>query len=726
MGSICSSDAPFKCFDGSCRRTPLECVSLAIAVKTNSASSLPIASGVAHDAVACDEGEELCWNGACAPSAQFATFCPAIPSCPIEKPFRCPDGSCIDRATDECEAPGDCPTQATYPDGSESKRITRCVDGTCRKACTQRAKGCGGLTPLMCPNKAQYCFPAPSDSSKDNTTCYATPQEVCLSNCNRDVSATPQVVYIPAAADVTVDVAVDERSTVHTWIEAPAGAFGGATKLKITPVTPDQMAGGYTLINKRRNPVTYQQVAVGTPFQCQAEAVPGAQPPPGRASGWPVNITVWGNVDKQRFDSSGTVRPAVTTPCPWVGTFNLFFDGAAATRGCNGSVTFTETTIDLSFNTFNDPGCDTIVFKGSIMSVPVDTGDNFDVIWNITSSGGANPLPVGTQLCTSLNDVISRNRIYFYTSPTNSTCPPPLTADGVASLRGVPAPGFVDACAAATQAGIIDSVDICFGVFDTRKEFKCLTGFYERTDPDFGTAPQLPDVNGFRSWFEGSGRRSSVIRGRLSQCNPGLIYGFFYVPLPPPPTKRSNEETFWEKYGAVIISMSVIGVFLCFVLGYALSRLIRYRTKYKEEKKEAEELRQEATMMAETMGGLGVWDEEVQMVSNPLVLQFNEQKKKLDEVEQSLEQQEERDAAEMDRLDKERQMIVAEMNRLKAEISKQQAAKSASRDDAPPPVVAGGAAGGPSGDWGGMDSAQPEQHSFEPQQMGAKPKKRDL
>jgi len=126
------------------------------------------------------------------------------------------------------------------------------------------------------------------------------------------------------------------------------------------------------------------------------------------------------------------------------------------------------------------------------------------------------------------------------------------------------------------------------------------------------------------------------------------------------------------------------------------------------------------------MGGLGVWDEEVQMVSNPLVLQFNEQKKKLDEVQASLDAQEQRDAEDMDRLDKERQMIIAEMNRLKSEIGKQQGAKQAQRvDDAPPVAAAGaGAAGGaPSADY--MESNQPEQHSFAPQQMGAKPKKRD-
>jgi hypothetical protein len=540
---------------------------------------------------------------------------------------------------------------------------------------------------------------------------------VCISNCNRDTPASPQTVFVPSVQDITIDVAVDKYASVQTWMEIPAGTFGGATTFKIQSITADMMKNGFIRVNRKAVKKTFQEVAVGVPFTCTVFPVAGAVSPAGRVGAWPLNITVYGNVDKQKFSTGGAAPPLVVTPCPWIGKFAL---SGVTNLNCSGTVTFTDTTISISYNTANDGACggQLAATTGKILSV-TDNGDYFDTVWNISTSAAVN-----STLCLTLSNVATLRRVYF-TFADLTLCPPNESTDPAnAALRATPDNANTDACAAASAANVIDPVDICFGFFDTRtREFKCFGGYYERTEADFRSDFENPTTMGFPAWAETSGRRSTLMRGRLSSCLPGQYYGFYYVPLPPPPTKTGKTQSFWEKYGGIILGVGIGGLVFLFLLFYALSRLIRYRRKYLEEKEEAEKLRTAAADMAENFGGLGVYDEDVTMVTNPLVIQFNEQKKKLDELDSNLKVQEERDAQEMDRLDKERQAILKEMERIKSAIQAQNAQKKAQRVDDAPAVSTGGAAQAQT-DWGGSTGGDTQ--SFEPQQMGAKPKKRDL
>jgi len=331
---------------------------------------------------------------------------------------------------------------------------------------------------------------------------------------------------------------------------------------------------------------------------------------------------------------------------------------------------------------------------------------------------------VNSIICIRLSNSAASLRVYFYLNNI-ANCP----ADGSTDPNQItavaePDNSNSDQCAANSAANVIDPTDICFGFYYIPTgEFRCIGGYYERTEDDYRSNPASPLTTGFTSWNDISGRRSTLMRGRLSQCYPYAYYGFYYVPLPPPPAPTHSTESFWQKYGGIILGVGISGIVIFLLLFFALARLVRYRRKYLEEKAEAKQLRDQASDMAENFGGIGVYDEEVTMVTNPLVIQFHEQKKKLDELDQTLKGQEERDAQEMDRLDKERQAILKEMERLKAAIQTQNASKKAQRvDDAP--AVASTSAAAPTGDYGG--STDPEQHSFEPQAMGAKPKKRDL
>jgi len=275
------------------------------------------------------------------------------------------------------------------------------------------------------------------------------------------------------------------------------------------------MKNGFVRINRQAVKKTFQQVAVGAPFTCTELAVPGVVSPPGR---WPLNITVYANVDKQKFSTGGAARPTVT-PCPWIGKFSL---GAITSLNCTGTVTFTETTINITYNSANGPCGGQLATKGSILSV-VDNGDYFDTVWNVSTNAVDN-----MTLCLTLSNVATSRRMYF--SFTDQTVCPANEATGsdIASLRATPDNANTDACAAAASANIIDPVDICFGFFDTRtREFRCFGGYYERTENDFRSDPANPETTGFPAWSEGSGRRSTLMRGRMSSCLPGQYYGFY-------------------------------------------------------------------------------------------------------------------------------------------------------------------------------------------------------
>jgi len=549
---------------------------------------------------------------------------------------------------------------------------------------------------------------------------------VCASNCFRDIPAVPQVVSASVLEDTIVDIAVLDNAP-STWIEIPSGAFGGSSSVKFTPVTQSQLTHGYVVINGVPESRTFQQAVLGTPFGCQVDTVSGAA----GVFEFPLNITVYGMVDTTSFDETNQVVLQYSTPCDWIGTWELT---NLQYQVCTGTVVFGSDQQSIQFNLTSTPTddseCDTLGFTGTIIAAPTPISGGYQVIWNVTSVSLANSaqiVVVGQNVCTTLIDQGSR-RMYMSLGNASAlaTCAAadPNEPAIIRSLRVDDPATFTnpDACSAAANNALIGSTDICFGQYQPgRRQFQCFAGYYERTEAD----PQ-----GFPSWVPASGRPSNVMRGRLESCQPDTYYGFFYVPLPPQPQTIIGAESEWDKYGKIALGVTIPLVFILCVLFYAIWRLKRYRDKYKEEKVEAEELRAHAAEIAETHGGLGVWDEEVQMVSNPLVLQFNEQKKKLDEVDQTLGHREELDRLEMERLDKERQMIVEEMNRLKDMLQKQQENKKAQRvDDAPavqPAVAAGGrGAQGPTADWDSAGSGV-EQHTFQPEALGAKPRKKEF
>ncbi|MGL4948010.1 MAG: hypothetical protein ACRC42_01320, partial [Mycoplasma sp.] len=113
----CSVNAPFKCYDNTCRRDPLDCPTA-----PNCPSESPI----------------LCWDGRCLANRGD---CFAPTKCPINTPVKCPDNRCR-KTVDDCKAIMNCPNE-----------FIRCPNGVCaRKWSDCRAQECAFNFPFKCDN----------------------------------------------------------------------------------------------------------------------------------------------------------------------------------------------------------------------------------------------------------------------------------------------------------------------------------------------------------------------------------------------------------------------------------------------------------------------------------------------------------------------------------------------------------------------------------------------
>jgi len=121
-------------------------------------------------------------------------------------------------------------------------------------------------------------------------------------------------------------------------------------------------------------------------------------------------------------------------------------------------------------------------------------------------------------------------------------------------------------------------------------------------------------------------------------------------------------------------------------------RLCRYRDKYKQETKHLQQLEDEARALDMNAGGLGIADDEVRMVANPLVLEMRELEERITKVNKELEVQSQSEANEIDALEVERAKLYAKIQQVKQEMAKNEALNDANKKQ---PKAAGGAAVAP-------------------------------
>eukprot|EP00808_Paulinella_micropora_P007092 g32627.t1 len=696
-GPLCKFPQGFKCFDGSCQSRPLDCIERGLsATVSSSRRRLAFSENQEHS---CSAGFSLCWDGACYP--RDSSYCPVLPACPDEAATRCPDGSCTNVTAKSCVDP----KAMACPGGT-----VRCLDGACR-----RQGDCSNVLFNGCtsqPGRNYYCRRKAQSCVADEATCNSGLQEVCATECFREQPALPQLVSVPLDHDVTIDVSLSNLTTPVTWLEVPAGAFGSRASLRITPVSLLDLDGGYYVLNQQQKPVQHAQILRSTPFKCEVRTMGPFN------SKFPLNVTVWGKADREQFAEPGK-RLEIVAPCEWRGKWGVRARCGGASLP--GNLTVGKTDLNLLINPDNViPSCPDETEEGTCLCYNIS---RIGTITNLTATSPTKALTLDQGFCMSFVALTSIYRAFYHTDPAEMhKCPtydrPTDVLPGRASLR---LSREENICQTEGKAGEVRPNDLCFGYLLGGK-WSCVQGYYERID--------------FPTWDPSSGERSFVMRGRLDRCIPGAVYGFLNIPLPPEPVAARSEQSIWEKYGDTILGVSISFCFVAVCIAFIITRLVRYRNKYKREKKEAEQLREQAAEYQEKMGGLGMWDDDMEMVTNPLVLKISEEKKKLDDVNDKLAKQEAADEAEAERLEKDRQQILAEMKRLADKLAEAQSKNTARVDyDTAPPVAAVVAAPGASrqndygdddaygGDYGGGDDGG---GGFDTgSSMGAKPKKRD-
>jgi len=244
------------------------------------------------------------------------------------------------------------------------------------------------------------------------------------------------------------------------------------------------------------------------------------------------------------------------------------------------------------------------------------------------------------------------------------------TAPGVV-LSGL-SPYTYPTCGGGSE-GLISAQDICLGQFDPTVNpplWSCVR-------------PSYTDRVTYPVWVESWGYLPTVMTAQNIYYQTSKTQGFLYIPLPPPDIIQPQGESWWQKYGKIVLGVTISMFILLLILAYAISRLIRYREKYLVEKRDAAALREEAQELDEKHGGLGVYDEEVEMIANPLVVQMQELQKQLEQTNASLSTQEELDATQMAAMDKERQRILEEIKRVKEAIAAQKKNAPTAAYDAP-------------------------------------------
>jgi len=144
------------------------------------------------------------------------------------------------------------------------------------------------------------------------------------------------------------------------------------------------------------------------------------------------------------------------------------------------------------------------------------------------------------------------------------------------------------------------------------------------------------------------------------------MYAFLYITLSDEQVAPIVSPTFFEQYQSLIIGIICGTLLIILMTMYIISRLIRYRDKYKAEKEELRVLHNRARELDEKAGGLGYADDEVVMMANPLVVEMKGLEEHIRQVNQLMNVQEMADKMEMASIERERSHLIDEINQVKA------------------------------------------------------------
>lgn len=181
----------------------------------------------------------------------------------------------------------------------------------------------------------------------------------------------------------------------------------------------------------------------------------------------------------------------------------------------------------------------------------------------------------------------------------------------------------------------------------------------------------------------------------------GTAYAFITAPVPTYVPLDVHQDDVLAKNVVAIIFGIIFGIVFLGILFYLAFRLSRYRKKYKDEKAEADRLKEEVQTMERFGAQAGQTDDQVAMTENPLAAKLahlqqavKEEDVKLQEAEQGLRIQEADIRREhIDNMRQNRDKMHAELEKLKRQVAEAQAASGAAThlEDEPAPAGAGAA-----------------------------------
>ena len=618
-----------QCFDGSCASSPLACYARAYQVNQPTAAAttaFDVNRNVLNQSCS-RETQFPCANGLCLWSQAASTqqLCVPIAACPVAYPLRCPDGSCISAGTvSSCNVTSTC------------QSAVRCDDGSCRPSaslCVAR-NGCPASTPFFCPGTAASCVASIADCSSNpfialssapyvplarrllQTTVAAAGSQVCAENCDRDRVAVAQQVAVAMMGNTIIDVSFDSANVVRTQIVIPAGALSvNVSSVAIAPVAVSALASTAT---------PFASTVLSTPFSCST----------GSTSPFLLNLTVNAAVDLQLPSSSATSTStsstssdsSVTTPCALTTTTSPFAVAAYTANGgnssCTGTLQLTTHGMALAWTTGCASKSDALSVAGALTQILAPSyASGFTngygascLCYNLTQSSSS-VYSTGSTFCmfVSHSSASSPYLAAFARDEADAStrCPGPQeTAVNNYFLQLTPPTTLALSCTtASSDVNAISAGDICLGAFDAAtSSWSCVYGdyYYRLANPP---------------WTTTAGRATNRMQSPLPSCS-ASAYAFIYAEQVQPVPAAGPSCDLWCQYEALILGLVIgISVFLV-VSAYIIWRLIRYRRKYLANKKENAALSARARHLDEYAGGLGLADEEVDMVPNPLVIEM--------------------------------------------------------------------------------------------------------
>mmetsp|Transcript_39646 Transcript_39646/g.78018 ORF Transcript_39646/g.78018 Transcript_39646/m.78018 type:complete len:3634 (-) Transcript_39646:369-11270(-) len=635
---FCAS-SEFQCWDGECVLRPAKCAEKRFNLVRNTKTDAEKANAwkswkdfykVGNVNTLCPPGTTLCFNGMCTADANL---CPVVPACPEAYPIRNKDGSCA---------------KATRGDFVEG-RTTTCASGVAQAPCSPN-NGCG-LNMRYCPRSRTICVPAASP-------CPAEQEPTgCDENCQKFHGAFVQKVFVPKHQSITFPVSLDKENNPRTLVTVPSGAHSqDNVALTFVPYPIGSLADVSKILS--------------TPFKCS-----------GPASN--MNFTVSAAIDTQKFDKVTQDKTVGTvTGCAFQGSFTVR-EIEKSGFSCTGVGSITSKTISMAFQP--EGRCNATNSTYQLLRVqekqawnPVDrtarswfeVGENeqdlnkrcFEafrlqgqvIMFDLTVEKG-NLQNECANTTASFSTLLNTTKSYFFTRTSDS----------------------VDSCAAVAAARNIQPIDVCLAVL-SGGSFTCIEKYDERRDLK----------------FEVDNAGNSRHQGRFKGCD-NRIYAFYNEPLGDPDPIKQPEAGMCDEVDGVnpcVVGAAVGGtLFFLFALGaYVIWRLMRYRTKYREEKDHLDHLADRAAELDEFSGGLGIGaggDDDIDMIANPLVIEMQELEEQIKKVQEDMGYQAERDAKEIDNLEMERQRLYAEIERVKSEMAKAQSSAAPKRATEMPSVA---------------------------------------